>query len=106
MREKYKPELPSKYTINDEVYFLPMVKHIKEYSVAMEPMFGTIVAVRFTVSKIFYDILDDYYGRIYEGVNSTKVFGDSTQASNAAEKFSSAREEQTITLNEQDSDDQ
>lgn len=88
--------LPSKYGINDKVYFLPMVKQIKEYSVAMEPMCGTVISVRFTISKIFYDILDDYYARIFEGVNSTKVFYDFETASNMADKFSSAREEQTI----------
>jgi hypothetical protein len=41
--------------------------------VEQEEMCGTIVAVRFTKAKVFYDILDDYYCKVFTNVDSSYV---------------------------------
>lgn len=38
-----------------------------------EKRFGRIVSVKFTKSKVFYSILDDYYGIIFDDVDSCYV---------------------------------
>ena len=63
----------SKLSIDDSVTFIPMFKQSTEMGIAQEEMFGTVVAVRFTKAKVFYDILDDYYGRVFTNVDSSYV---------------------------------
>jgi hypothetical protein len=63
----------SKLSIDDSVTFIPMFKQSTEMGIAQEEMFGTVVAVRFTKAKVFYDILDDYYGKVFTNVDSSYV---------------------------------
>ena len=63
----------SKLSIDDSVTFTPMFKQSTEMGIAQEEMFGTVVAVRFTKAKVFYDILDDYYGKVFTNVDSSYV---------------------------------
>lgn len=43
-----------------------------------EKRFGTIAAVKFTPSKVFYDILDDLSAKVIEGIPSHDVFPPKT----------------------------
>lgn len=63
----------SKLSIEDLVTFTPMFKQATEMGIAQEEMYGTVVAVRFTKAKVFYDILDDYYGKVFTNVDSSYV---------------------------------
>jgi hypothetical protein len=63
----------SKLSIDDSVTFIPMFKQATEMGIEQEEMFGTVVAVRFTKAKVFYDILDDYYGKVFTNVDSSYV---------------------------------
>jgi len=42
--------------------------------ISQQERFGTIVSVRFTKAKVFYDILDDYYGVIFKKVDFSNVY--------------------------------
>lgn len=64
----------SNFQIEDEVDFVPMFRQQQEHGISDEIREGKVVAVRFTISKIFYDILDTYYGVIFKEVDSAKVF--------------------------------
>lgn len=61
--------------IDQKVEFTPMQRHCLAYSIASEVLYGTITAVRFTKAKVFYDIIDDYFGILFDSVDSSKVFG-------------------------------
>jgi len=75
-------EYPSQYEIGDHVRFYPRAKDLIRMAISDELRFGKIVAVRFTEAKVFYDILDDYYGEIFKDVDSIDVVaGINTQAS-------------------------
>ena len=50
----------SKLSIDDLVTFTPMFRQSKKLGIKQEQMYGTVVAIRFTKAKVFYDILDDY----------------------------------------------
>lgn len=63
----------SKFEIGQEVGFIPMYRHIKLMGIEKEIMEGTIVAIRFTSAKIFYDIVDVYHGKIFDNVDSANV---------------------------------
>ena len=63
----------SKLSIDDVSTFTPMFKQAKKLGIKQEQMYGTVVAVRFTKAKVFYDILDDYYGRVFTNVDSSYV---------------------------------
>ncbi len=65
----------SVHTINDEVEFRPMYRQQQEMGISNEPMEGKIVAVRFTEAKIFYDVYNNYWGKVFENVTSEKVYG-------------------------------
>jgi len=67
-------ELPSNFQIGDNCEFIPMAKQLSADCISNEPRDGKIVAVRFTEAKIFYDIFDIYYAKIYKNVDSSKVF--------------------------------
>lgn len=64
---------PSALSIDDAVNFKPMARHAEKYCIDQESRFGKIVAVRFTIAKVFYDVLDDYLGVIFDGVDSAYV---------------------------------
>lgn len=63
----------SKLSIDDLITFTPMFKQAKKMGIKQEEMEGTIVAVRFTKAKVFYDILDDYYSKVFTNVDSSYV---------------------------------
>lgn len=63
----------SKLNIDDSITFTPMFKQATEMGIAQEKMYGKVVAVRFTKAKVFYDILDDYYGKVFTNVDSSYV---------------------------------
>jgi hypothetical protein len=63
----------SKLSIDDLVTFTPMFKQAKKLGIKQEQMYGIVVAVRFTKAKVFYDILDDYYGKVFTDVDSSYV---------------------------------
>lgn len=63
----------SKLSIDDVITFTPMFIQAKKMGIKQEEMEGTIVAVRFTKAKVFYDILDDYYGKVFTNVDSSYV---------------------------------
>lgn len=69
-------KLPSKHQIDEEVTFTPMYLHQMNFGIDAEEISGRIVAIRFTAAKVFYDILSDYYGKIFDGVESTKVLDE------------------------------
>ena len=70
---KTKKQEPN-YSIDDSITFIPMFKQATEMGIAQEQMEGTIVSIRFTKAKVFYDILDDYYGRVFTNVDSSNVY--------------------------------
>lgn len=66
-------EFPSAHSIDDQVDFVPSAKQCDDRKIAREYRFGTIVKVSFSKAKVFYDILDDYYGEIFTDVDSSFV---------------------------------
>lgn len=54
-------KLPSKFQIGDEVYY------------EGQDLRGVIVAIRFTKSKVFYDVLDEYDSSIRRQIDSAFV---------------------------------
>lgn len=64
----------STHAIDDNVDFIPMYHQQIKHGISDESREGTIVAVRFTKPKVFYDILDEYYAIIFKNVDSVKVF--------------------------------
>lgn len=42
--------------------------------ISPEPIEGKIMAVRFTEAKVFYDVYSNYWGKLFQGVSSEKVF--------------------------------
>lgn len=64
---------PSQMGIGDRVQFKPMARHCEEMSIKSEWGFGEVVAVRFTEAKVFYDVLCDYYGKVFDNVDSVNV---------------------------------
>lgn len=65
----------SQFTINDKVEFRPMYKHQQMHGIGDEILEGQVMAVRFTEAKVFYDVYNNYWGKLFEGVASEKVFG-------------------------------
>lgn len=66
-------EFPSQFAIGDEVSFRPMARHCEEMAINPNWGLGTVVAVRFTEAKVFYDVLCDYYGKVFDNVDSAYV---------------------------------
>lgn len=64
----------SQFAIDEQVEFRPMYRHQQEHGIADENLTGTIVSVRFTRAKVFYDVLSDYHGIIFDKVDSAKVY--------------------------------
>lgn len=65
--------MESAHDIGDEVSFFPMARHCKRMSIERESMTGRIVAVRHTAAKVFYDIVDDYHGIVFDNVDSAMI---------------------------------
>jgi len=63
----------SKLSIDDLVKFTPMYKQSKKLGIKQKEIYGTVVAVRFTKAKVFYDVIDDYYGKVFTNVDSSYV---------------------------------
>ena len=66
-------EFPSAHSIDDKVDFVPTAKQADERKITRDYRYGTIVKVSFSKAKVFYDILDDYYGEIFTNVDSSFV---------------------------------
>lgn len=66
-------QLPSNLQIDDEVSFRPMYHQQMDLGIADEWRDGVVVAIRFTKAKVFYDILDTYFGIMFNTVDSIKV---------------------------------
>lgn len=64
---------PSRYNIDDKVAFIPMYRHCKKLGIKKDESRGMIIAVRFTKTKVFYDILCEYYGIIFDNVDSSNI---------------------------------
>lgn len=67
-------QLESRFGIGEKVEFVPMFRHSQNMGIEQEEMSGEVIAIRFTKSKVFYDILDDYYAKVFDNVESSKVF--------------------------------
>ena len=66
--------LESKLSIGQKVIFIPMERHCDERKIEKSKGFGTITAVKFTRAKVFYDIVDEYWGNLFDCVDSINVF--------------------------------
>jgi len=69
-----KHQFTSTFTHGEQIKFIPPARLLNELSLAKEPAYGEIVAIRFTKAKVFYDIIDDYHGIIFDNVDSAFVF--------------------------------
>lgn len=69
---------PSQFGIDDQINFIPSAKQCEDMAIERSPRIGTIVGVRFSKAKVFYDVLDDYYGIIFTKLDSS--FVTATQA--------------------------
>lgn len=63
----------SKLNIEDSVEFIPMFRQAKKMGIKQEKLWGEVIAVRFTKAKVFYDVLDDYYGKVFKNIESSYV---------------------------------
>lgn len=87
---------PAQHNIDDMVEFIPMYRHQQAQGISAEIRDGKVVAVRFSKAKVFYDILDDYYGIIFDNVDSSKVFAP--KIVHLEEEPDSNPDESTVTL--------
>jgi len=62
----------SALSIADAVRFTPMKRQSEKYQITGSST-GMITAVRFTESKVFYDVVDSYYGILFKNVDSNYV---------------------------------
>lgn len=67
-------EFFSNFAINEDVEFVPMYRHLQAKGIAADPIEGKVIGVRFTEAKVFYDVFSPYWGCIFDGVASGKVF--------------------------------
>lgn len=65
---------PAAHDIDDMIEFVPMYRQQQAHGISAEVRDGKVVAVRFSKMKVFYDILDIYYGVIFDNVDSSKVY--------------------------------
>lgn len=66
-------DYPSSMDIGDRVTFIPMARHCNELGITCAEGEGVITAIKFTPAKVFYDIVDDYHGFLFNSVDSAKV---------------------------------
>jgi hypothetical protein len=69
----FEKEYFSLYDINDIVEFYPMSSHCEKYEIEKELFTGRITSIRFSNAKVFYNIVDDYYGYLFDNVDSCNV---------------------------------
>lgn len=67
-------EFSSALEIDQKVLFTPMQRHCEKYAIEGSKGYGVIVSVKFTKAKVFYSIVDDYYGILFDDVDSSYVF--------------------------------
>lgn len=67
-------ELNANFNIEDNVEFYPTHKQSQEMGIAQELISGKVISIKFTKAKVFYNILNDYHGIIFENIPSEKVF--------------------------------
>lgn len=63
----------SAFSVGDKVEFYPMAIHSERLMIKREELYGTIVSVKFTAAKVFYSIISDYWGKLFEDVTSENV---------------------------------
>lgn len=88
LKPEDEPSIPSRFQIDDEVDFTTMKKvesafpeaqrknpndAIESLEYTPEYMTGTIVAIKFTKAKVWYDVLDDYTGKVIQDLQSDYV---------------------------------
>jgi len=66
-------QFPAAHNIGDFVTFTPTAKQCEERMIEREPRFGSIARVSFSKAKVFYDILDDYFGEIFTDIDSSFI---------------------------------
>lgn len=69
-------EYSSFFEIGDNVWFLPMERHIDKLKIIKNYNRGHIINIKFSKSKVFYDIVDDYYGYFFDNIDSINVKED------------------------------
>jgi hypothetical protein len=67
-------EYTSNLEIGQKILFMPMERHCNKYGIEKAKGYGTITAVKFTKAKVFYDIVDEYWGFLFDSVDSSNVF--------------------------------
>lgn len=68
-------EFFSNFSIGQECEFIPRQKDCNDMGIRAETMEGTVVAVRFTAAKVFYDCLSPYWGRVFHDIPAGQVAG-------------------------------
>lgn len=66
-------EFTSRFEIEQKIVFRPMQRHCQKNAIQANALYGTIVAVTFTKAKVFYDIVDEYWGILFDRVDSANV---------------------------------
>lgn len=66
-------EFNSQFEMGQQVEFVPTFKQQQDMGIAGEELDGTIVAVKFTEAKVWYDVLSPYHGIVFQGIPSNKV---------------------------------
>jgi len=70
-----KRTLVSALDLQEDVNFYPRFKDADRIGIKAEtPLRGKIIAIRFTESKVFYDVVDNYWGELFRDIPSEKVF--------------------------------
>lgn len=66
-------EYISSLEIGQSVKFTPMERHCRQYGIEKSSGYGTITAIKFTKAKVFYDVVSDYWGILFDTVDSANV---------------------------------
>lgn len=68
-----KREFSSQFDVDEKVEFVVSARDADKMKIEREWSDGQIVAVRFTKSKVFYDVLSEYYGFVFRDIDSCGV---------------------------------
>ena len=71
IKESY--NFKSLYTFGNYIKFDAMERHKDKWGIVGTDLYGMIVGIRFTKAKVFYDVVDDYYGYLFDNIDSSKV---------------------------------
>jgi len=66
-------QFPAAHNIDDLVSFVPSAKQCDDRMIEREYRYGTVVKVSFSKAKVFYDILDDYFGEVFPDIDSSFI---------------------------------